>query len=107
MDESIFLARADAALRALADALETHDAAGALEADLTDGVLTIELPGGQRIVVSRHAPSGQLWLASPLSGGLRFSPRAGGKIWTLADGRTLSGVLSEELQALAGIVCAF
>ena len=106
-DDTAFHTRADATLLTVMDALDPHDAVGALEADLMDGVLTIECPGGQQIVVSKHAASGQVWLSSPISGGLHFAAQPEGEGWQLPDGRTLTAVLAEELQSLAGVACDF
>ncbi len=99
-DENTFNTAADATLLAIADRLEPYDAAGKLEADLMDGVLTIEFSGGQQLVISKHAPSGQIWLSSPISGGLHFSPQNDYKDWQLTDGRSLKSVLDIELQSI-------
>ncbi len=79
MDESAFEALAGATLRHLMDRLE--DAAGdELEIDLDDGVLAIELDTGAVYLLNRHAPSGELWLSSPVSGAGHFAhhPETGG-----------------------------
>ena len=86
----------------LEEMLEAADAQGALEVERGEGVLTVTLPGGHQYVVNRHAPSHELWVASPVSGGLHFS-HAGGREWKLADGRLLAEVLAAELRQLAGI----
>ena len=70
------------------------------------GVLTLILPGNKTIVVSKHSPSKQIWLSSPLSGGTHFSHDENG--WVLADGRELVSLLKHELRAVGRsrvIVC--
>lgn len=99
MKDLAYHTKADAALGALTEALEEADAQGALDMEYAGGMLTICVPSGKQLVVSKHAASGQIWLASPVSGGLHFS--YDGVAWRLADGRTLGEVLSHELQTLA------
>lgn len=78
MDESAFRTAADATLDkiglALDAALETSDAE--LDWSLNDGVLTIECDDGSRIIVSRHMPNREIWVAAK-SGGFHFRPQAG------------------------------
>jgi len=66
MDESVFIAAADATLDkiglALDAALETSDAD--LDWSLRDGVLTIECDDGSRIIVNRHVPNREMWVAA-------------------------------------------
>ena len=75
MDESAFIAAADATLDkiglALDAALETSDAD--LDWNLKDGVLTIECEDGSRIIVNRHVPNREIWVAAK-SGGFHFRP---------------------------------
>ncbi|MCE3005418.1 MAG: iron donor protein CyaY [Alphaproteobacteria bacterium] len=97
LDETDFHRRADATLAAILDRLEPRYEAGALEElELHSGILTILTDAGRRFVVSKHAPSRQLWLASPLSGGLHFSVHDNGQ-WQLSDGRELVSHLLGEL----------
>ena len=78
MDESAFIAAADATLDriglALDAALETSDAD--LDWNLKDGVLTIECEDDSRIIVNRHVPNREIWVAAK-SGGLHFRPDDG------------------------------
>jgi len=94
MNESDFHSLADAELAVLSDALEIADGEGALELESESGVMTIELPGGKQWVVSKHAPTRQLWLSSPVSGGLHFGYDGA---WKLPDGRILRELLAQEL----------
>lgn len=101
MQENDFHRAADDWLTTAADVLEEVDTA--LDVECHDGILTVALPSGQTLLVNKHAPSRQLWLSSPLSGGLHFSYDATVKRWVLADGRELGQVLSQDLQSLTKI----
>jgi frataxin len=101
MDESLYHQLADAFLAHLNDLIDEQDAKGLLDAELSGGVLTIEIPGGKQFVVSKHAPSKQVWLSSPISGGLHFSAAA--DEWKLADGRKLNAILASEIQQLSSV----
>ena len=105
MEEARYHQISEEFLNRLSLALEALDEDGALEADYQGGILTINLPSGKQLLVSKHTASRQIWLASPFSGGLHFSYSAGR--WVLADGRELSAVLSQELKQLAQIDVAF
>ena len=86
MDESAFIAAADATLGriglALDAALETSSAD--VDWDLKDGVLTIECEDASRIIVNRHVPNREIWVAAK-SGGFHF--RAVGGQWREARGK--------------------
>ena len=96
MNETEFHRLADNMLNTMFDALEEADEKGALDVEYQDGIMTIRLPGGKQYIVSKHAPSQQIWLSSPLSGGLHFSYDAA--TWALPTGARLSGVLAEEFK---------
>lgn len=84
-------------LTRLHDALEPSYNNGTLEElELEAGLLTIVTRAGQSFIVSAHAPSHQIWLASPVSGGLHF--RWSGESWILGTGETVEEVLARELQ---------
>ena len=105
MNESEFHSLADTTIAQLLDALEEADQAGALEVEHAAGVITVSLAGGKQLVVSKHAPSRQLWLSSPLQGGLHFAYRD--KQWVLPDGRRLPAVLAQDLKTLAHLEVQF
>jgi frataxin len=97
LDETDFHRRADTMLAAILDQLEPRYEAGALEElELQGGILTLRTDAGRCFVISKHAPSRQLWLASPFSGGLHFTADATGQ-WQLADGTELKALLLKEL----------
>lgn len=101
MNESDFHRLADATLVRLRDALEEADVQGVLDVELLDGVLTIICPQKKTLVVSKHAPSRQVWLSSPLSGGLHFPYDAAGHAWALDDGTTMEALLRQDVRQLA------
>lgn len=104
MDESAFIAAADATLGkiglALDAALETSDAD--LDWDLRDGVLTIECEDTSRIIVNRHVPNREIWVAAK-SGGFHYRPVEGQ--WRDARGKEeLAAALTRLLKAQARVV---
>ncbi len=99
--ESEFQERAEAFLEMLFEQLEEQDSDGALDIDLQEGILMLEARN-KEFIVSKHSPSQQIWLSSPLSGGLHFDPADAGRDWKLKDGRRLSVILSEELSMVTG-----
>ncbi len=103
MQENEFQQLATEALDNLADALDALDAAGDLELEYQDGIITITIPSGKQFIINKHTPSQQIWLSSPVSGGLHFPYNSTSRKWQLADGRILNNVLAEELKTLANI----
>jgi CyaY protein len=98
MDETEYHRLADATLRGIMERLESEDENGDLDCELQSGVLTVELPSGKQFVISKHTPSRQIWLSSPVSGGLHF--RAEGNQWKLPDGRELVALLEADMKKL-------
>ncbi|MFM9890761.1 MAG: iron donor protein CyaY [Rickettsiales bacterium] len=98
MDETLYHTIADATLMHCFDQLEQAYDNGALDdLELDGGILTLITPGNKTFLLTKHAPSRQLWLASPLSGGLHFSYAEGEHYWHLPDGRKLYELLRGEL----------
>ncbi len=100
LTDTAFAALADVTLGRLADSLEVLDEEGTLEVEMLSGVLSIETGGGRQFVVSKHGPSRQIWLSSPLSGGLHFDYDETVQAWALADGRRLDTLLRAEVETL-------
>ena len=100
LSDTAFDALTNVTLNRLADMLEVFDEDGLLEVDLLTGTLTVVLPSGQQFVVNRHGPSKQIWLSSPLSGGLHFSYDEDEKAWVLPGGRKLESVFRAEVETL-------
>lgn len=107
MQESDFHQLADRWLLNAQDAIDLADDTKQLEADFSEGVLTIQLDSGKVFVVSKHAASKQLWLSSPISGGLHFSYDDVTGHWVLADSRSLAEILAADLQTLSGVNVKF
>lgn len=110
LDDSHFHAYANATLMHINDQLEQAYDQGDLEEldyDEGAGILTIITPEEQTFIVSKHGPSAQLWLASPISGGLHFDFDGEAQDWKLDDGRTLKQILAENLRDSADIHVAF
>lgn len=103
-DEAEFHKVADAFIARMADSIEDADEDALLECEVAGGVLTIESESKKTWVVSKHAPSKQIWLASPFSGGLHFSYEQ--NAWQLSDGRTLTALLADEIKTHAGVEVA-
>jgi CyaY protein len=94
--DSTFIASADATLAAIGNALDAAMARSTGDADwrLHDGILEIEGDDGSKVIVNRHVPNRELWVAAR-AGGFHF--RADGGTWR----DTRSGTaLSTQLQAL-------
>ncbi len=98
MDETEFHTLADATLERYFAALDGAYDSGALdELELQNGILTLVTANGKTFLVTKHAPTRQLWLASPISGGSHFSWSASAQAWQLADGASLADMLRHEL----------
>jgi CyaY protein len=59
----------DRVLRAVGEAID--DSGTDLDWSENDGVLTIECPDGSRLIVNRHTPNREIWVAAR-SGGFHF-----------------------------------
>ncbi|MBX9726164.1 MAG: iron donor protein CyaY [Rickettsiales bacterium] len=98
MDEKRYHAIADATLMHCFDQLEDAFESGMIdELELESGILTIRSARGRTFLLNKHAPSLQLWYASPISGGLHFSFSESEQRWQLPDGRLLYDILRAEM----------
>jgi CyaY protein len=99
MNDTEFEALAEAALDAVDAALE----ASGLDADIDrkeGGVLEVEFAGGAKLIVNRHRPAREIWVAAP-SGGFHF--RWDGAAWRDSrDGTELFEALSRLASGLGG-----
>ena len=102
--DSRFIAAADAALAALGDALDRALEASDADVDwtLNDGILEIECEDGSKLIVNRHVPNREIWVAAR-RGGFHFRAQDG-RWRDTRSGAELSAALSELLQAQAGLV---
>ena len=78
--EQNFLVAADATLAAIGAALDAALLTSDADVDWTlrDGILTIECQDGGKIIVNRHVPNREIWVAAR-SGGYHF--RGEGDAW--------------------------
>lgn len=98
-----FLAAADATLAAIGAALDRALDASDVDVDwsLVDGILEIACEDGGKVIVNRHAPNREIWVAAR-RGGFHF--RADGGRWRdTRGGRELGEALAEILKEQAGV----
>ena len=106
LTESEFERMAERLLARLAEAIEGPEADG-VEVELQGPVLNIEVEGqgggkGGVFVVSKHAPTRQIWLSSPISGASHYAHD--GQAWrSTRDEAELLSRLSGELGRLTGV----
>ena len=72
--ESEFIAAADRTLAAIGEALDAALAGADVDLDwsLNDGILEIECDDGSKLIVNRHVPNREIWVAAR-SGGFHFA----------------------------------
>lgn len=98
MTESEFLQHSDALFNHIEDEI---DAGGwAFDCQLSGNVLTIEAEDGAQIIINRHTPNQELWIAAK-SGGYHFSEQNGQWLAT-RDGSEFFAVLNQVLSAACG-----
>lgn len=98
MTESEFNTLADTVFQRIEQALDESDAD--LDYDSNGNVLTIEFADGSKLIVNRHTPNREIWLAAK-SGGFHFS-RQGNQWINTRDGGELFAELSRLVQAGSG-----
>ncbi|HEY1326443.1 MAG TPA: iron donor protein CyaY [Casimicrobiaceae bacterium] len=103
ISDSDFIAAADAALDAIGAALDAALERSDADVDwsLNDGILEIESADGGKLIVNRHVPNRELWVAAR-AGGYHFRPQDGRWIDT-RSGEELGAVLARLLKAQAGL----
>lgn len=99
MNETEFNARAEGVLAAVVRTLE----ASGVDCDCEfkgDGVLELEFEDGSKIIVNRHGPAREIWVAAR-SGGYHF--RCDGERWVnTRDGDELFAALSRCVSEQSG-----
>ena len=95
MNESEFNDIVDDLLVEIEDAIEeTCDETGVdIDYETTSGILTLEFTNGSQIIINRHAPLSQIWLACK-QGGFHFDFNAESEQWS-CNGKELYAALSE------------
>jgi CyaY protein len=101
--ETEFIASADALLASIGAALDDaqDDSDADIDWSLNDGILSIDCGSGGKLIVNRHVPNREIWVAAR-SGGFHF--RNDGERWVdTRSGATLDATLSRLLREQAGI----
>ena len=100
--DSEFIAAADRTLAAIGEALDAALAASDADVDwsLNDGILEIECEDGSKLIVNRHVPNREIWVAAR-SGGFHFRPRDGALARHARSGDELGAALAAR-RARAG-----
>ena len=107
LTDSEFIAAADATLGIIGDALDQALADSDIDLDwsLNDGILEIECEDGSKLIVNRHVPNREIWVAAR-AGGFHFRADAG--LWRdTRSGDELAGALRKLLLAQAHVEPAF
>jgi CyaY protein len=78
LTDSEFIAAADRTLAAIGEALDAALEASDADIDwsLNDGILEIDCGDGGKVIVNRHVPNREIWVAAR-SGGFHFRPLDG------------------------------
>lgn len=103
MDESNFLTMSHSMLESLAEQIEEaldED----FEIEFNEGVLTITHETEGEFVVNPHAPTAQVWMASPISGSTHFDfIQQSGRWRSVRPPHVyLRDLLAEELSRISG-----
>lgn len=101
--DSEFMATTDRVLAAIGLALDAALADSDVDVDwnLNDGILEIECEDGSKLIVNRHVPNREIWVAAR-TGGFHFAARDGDWRDTRSGG-TLSAALVELVKSQAGL----
>ena len=75
-----------------------------LDWSLNDGILEVDCGDGGKIIVNRHVPNREMWVAAR-SGGFHFRP-SGGRWLDTRSGDELAAALGALLHAQAGLTVA-
>ena len=103
LTETDFITAADATLATIGLALDAALETGNVDVDwnLNDGILEIECADGSKLIVNRHVPNRELWVAAR-AGGFHFRADAG--LWRdTRSGDDLASVLAKLLRAQGGL----
>ena len=93
-----FNERVDALFELIVDTIDASDAADDIE--LNQGVLEITCDNDSKIIINRHAPTQEIWVAAR-SGGYHFKPLSDDWIDT-RSGETLPATLTRVMQEQTG-----
>ena len=101
--ESEFIAAAERTLAAIGVALDAALAESDADVDwsLVDGILEIDCGSGGKLIVNRHLPNREIWVAAR-SGGFHFKSRDG-RWCDTRSGEELAAALGALVHAQAGL----
>ena len=99
MTESEFNELADAVFQRIEQAIDDSDAD--IDYDSNGTVLEMEFADGSKVIVNRHVPNREIWLAAK-SGGFHFALQDG-RWFSQRDGTELFAQLGELVQLGAGV----
>ncbi len=103
MTESEFNELADAIFDRIQQAVD--DSGADIECNLNGPVLELEFEDGSKIIINRHAPNKEIWLAAK-SGGFHYAFQEGN--WnSRRDGSELFGKLGELIKMGTGAAVVF
>ncbi|HGF8732283.1 iron donor protein CyaY [Neisseria meningitidis] len=98
MTESEFIRASEALFEHIEDQIDENG--WDFDCRFAGNVLTIEAADGTQIIVNRHTPNQELWIAAK-SGGYHFAEQ-NGKWLATRDSRDFYDVLNEALSAASG-----
>ena len=106
ISETDFVMITDRVLAAIASALDAAAEAGDADIDWTrhDGILEIECADGSKLIVNRHVPNREIWVAAR-AGGYHFA--AIGGLWQdTRSGDELGATIATLVRNQAGVEVA-
>jgi CyaY protein len=103
MTENEFNELADAVFARIELALDESD--GGIDYDSNGSVMEIEFADGSKVIVNRHVPNREIWLAAK-SGGFHYAIQDG-NWFSQRDGSELFTKLSELIQLGSGVKLGF
>ncbi len=101
-----FIVAADRTLAAIGAALDAalESADADVDWNLNEGILEIECGDGSKLIVNRHLPNREIWVAAR-AGGYHFRP-ADGAWRDTRSGNELAAALGALVRAQAGLALA-
>ena len=99
MNESEFNELADAVFRRIEQAIDDSDAD--IDYDSNGTVMEMEFADGNKLIVNRHVPNREIWLAAK-SGGFHYAMQDG-RWFSQRDGSELFAKLGELVQLGSGM----